>query len=73
MSKKIKKQLSDYAKYSSIAIQMAVIIAGGVFGGLGLDKLIKSGFPVFTIVFSLAGVVFAIYMIIRDYTRNKPK
>jgi hypothetical protein len=63
--------LKDYAKYSSLAFQMAFIIAGGTWGGLLLDKLTGWGFPVFTVVLSLLSVGFAIYYAIKDLIKFK--
>lgn len=63
---KLKKNLKFYAKYSGIAFQMAAIIFVGVFGGKKLDEYINLKYPVFTLVFSLLSVGFAIYFVIRD-------
>ena len=61
-----KNPLPDYARYSSIALQMLVIIAGGVFGGYKLDEYLNLKFPVFTVIFSFLSVGFAIYYVIKD-------
>lgn len=63
---KKKKYLNSYAKYSSIGIQMLVIILLGVWGGVKLDELIDIKFPVFTVVFSFLSVGLAIYVVIKD-------
>jgi ATP synthase protein I len=63
--------LNNYARYSSIALQMLVIIGGGVFGGYLIDKYLDWGFPVFTVVFSFASVALAIYLAIRDFIKPK--
>ncbi len=68
--KKEKKALNAYAKYSSIAFQMLVIILAGVFGGRELDKWIQLGFPVFTLFFSILAVILAIYYVIKDFLRK---
>lgn len=54
-----------------MALQMAVVITVGVFGGLGLDRLTGWTLPVFTIVLSLLSVVLAIYLSVRDFIRKK--
>jgi hypothetical protein len=55
-----------------MAIQMAVIIVIGVFGGIKLDKLLKLNFPLFTVIFSLLSVFFAIYLSVKDlFKKNK--
>jgi F0F1-type ATP synthase assembly protein I len=65
-----KNQLPDYARYSSIAIQMLVIIAGGIFGGYQLDKYLNLKFPIFTVVLSFLSVAFAIYFVIKDLLKK---
>jgi len=66
-----KTPLNDYARYSSIALQMLVIILIGVGGGYLLDKWIKWSFPVFTVSFSIIFVVIAIYVAIKDFIKKK--
>jgi hypothetical protein len=66
-----KNPLKNYAKYSSIAFQMLVIILLGVFGGYKLDQYLELKFPVFTLVLSLASVALAIYYAIKDFLKNK--
>lgn len=66
-----KKLLEGYAKYSTIAFQMIVIILLGVFGGLELDKLTGWEIPVFTVVLSLLSVVLAIYYVTKDLMKGK--
>jgi len=65
-----KDPLPDYARYSSIALQMLVIIAGGVFGGYMIDEYLNLKFPVFTVVFSFLSVAFAIYYVIKDLLKK---
>ena len=65
-----KKQLPNYGRYSSIAIQMLVIIVAGVFGGFKLDEYLKLHFPIFTILFSFLSVALAIYYVIKDFLKK---
>lgn len=65
-----KSDLTGYAKYTSIAVQMVVVIAGGIFGGYKLDQWLDLHFPVFTIVLALASVALAIYLVIRDFLKK---
>lgn len=65
---KKKKQLSSYAQYSSLVLQMACIIALGAFLGDYLDAKNYIKTPIYTIVFSLAAIFFALY-----YVFNKIK
>jgi F0F1-type ATP synthase assembly protein I len=63
---KKKNNLNNYAKYSSIALQMLVIILVGVFGGVKLDEWLNLSIPVFTVLLSLLSVAVAIYTVIKD-------
>jgi ATP synthase protein I len=65
-----KKQLSNYAKYSGMAIQMAAIIVGGVLAGIQLDKWLALKFPVFTLVLTLLSVFLAMYYFIKDIIKK---
>ncbi len=67
---KKKKYLDNYARYSSIALQMLAIILLGVFGGVKLDEWINTGFPVFTVILSILSVIAAIYVVIKDLLKN---
>lgn len=62
--------LKNYARYSSIAVQMLAIILIGVFGGIKLDEWVAWGFPVFTAIFSILSVFLAIYYVIRDLLKK---
>lgn len=68
MSKEPQKpnKLNAYAKYSSIAIQMAIIITLGTLGGVKLDEYLELESQLFTLIFSLLSVVLAIYVAIKD-------
>jgi hypothetical protein len=66
-----KKQLEFYARYSTLALQMLVIIGVGVFGGVKLDAWLKPGFPIFTIVLSVLSVILSIYQATRDLLKKK--
>lgn len=65
-----KKALKSYARYSSIAFQMLVIILAGVFGGRELDRWLDLGFPVFTLGFTILAVLLAIYTVIKDLLKK---
>ena len=64
--RKKKKYLDNYARYSSIALQMIVIILIGVFGGIKLDEWLSMQFPVFTVIFSILSVIVAMYYVTKD-------
>ncbi len=66
------KPMHNYAVYSNMGIEMAVLITVGVFGGIKLDGWLKTS-PLFTILLSLSGVAIAIYVMIKTLTpKNKP-
>jgi len=62
---------NSYLKYSGMAIQMAVIITLGVFGGKKLDQFFNLNQPVFTLVLSLFAVFATIYISIKDFLKKK--
>ncbi|MBP5205780.1 MAG: AtpZ/AtpI family protein [Bacteroidales bacterium] len=64
--------LSNYAIYSNMGIEMGVIIAIGVFGGVKLDQKWDCA-PTFTIILSLSAVGIAIYTMIRTVLRTQKK
>ncbi len=66
-----KKLLEGYARYTTIAFQMLVIILAGVFGGVQLDKVVNWKMPVFTLVLSFLSVILAIYYVTRDLLKKK--
>ncbi|HNX07274.1 MAG TPA: AtpZ/AtpI family protein [Bacteroidales bacterium] len=69
--KNLKKPLNNYARYTSIAMQMLVIIVLGVWGGVLLDKYIGIKFPIFTVLLSLGSVSLAIYVAVKDFLKKK--
>ncbi|MGB1205575.1 MAG: AtpZ/AtpI family protein [Chitinophagales bacterium] len=68
---KDKKALLDssYVRYSSVGFQMIGIILLGTFGGIELDKYWQSS-PLFTILFVVLAVVFAMVIVIRSVTKK---
>ncbi len=68
-----KSQLKFYAIYSSLGIQMAVIVIAGAFGGRELHKWLQWHFPVFTIVLTLLGIVLSILYGIRELFKHQKK
>lgn len=60
------EKLNAYAKYSSIALQMGVVITLGTFGGLKIDQYFNLHFPIFTLILSITSVIIAVYLAIKD-------
>ncbi len=70
MNKEMKDNpLKFYAKYSTLAMQMGVIIVAGAFGGRELDKLVEWKFPVFTLVLTILSVIGAVFYGMREIFR----
>ena len=68
-----KKQLNSYVRYSSLATQMAVIIAAGAFFGDYLDKKNTSDIPVYTIAISLLSIFLALYYVLKKIINHNEK
>ena len=69
--KKKKQPLIDLAKYSSMGIQMLAIMGFGTWLGIKIDDYFNlNKTPVFTIVFALLSVVFAIYFVLKDLLKK---
>jgi hypothetical protein len=63
------KKSTDYkkvAKYLNIPFQMAAILGLGTWGGLKLDKLLGTNFPIFTLILIFISLFLAIYIVIKD-------
>ena len=60
----------NYARYSSIALQMLAIILLCVFAGIKIDGWLHIKKPVFTIILSVVGVVVSIYVVTKDLLRK---
>lgn len=52
---------------------MAVVITGGIVAGVFLDRWAVTGFPLFTVIFSLGAVCLAIYIVIREFLKRPKK
>jgi ATP synthase protein I len=66
-----KKQLSDYARYSAMGFQMAVVIFVCTWAGTKIDEWLSLDTPVFTLVFSLFSVVLVMYYFVKSFMGNK--
>lgn len=61
--------LKSYAKYSSIAFKMGIIILLGVLASTRLDKFLNWDTPVCTLILSILSVALAIYISIKDFLK----
>ncbi|MHA4893386.1 AtpZ/AtpI family protein [Pedobacter sp. PWIIR3] len=66
-----KKQVSNFAKYSSISVQMLVTIGVFAFAGYKLDAHLQSKSPIFTALLSLAGVLISLYQVVRQLNKKE--
>lgn len=71
MKKNDESPLKFYAKYSSLALQMIVIIVGAAFGGREIDKYVSWEFPVFTVSLTIFGVIGAVIYGMRGLFKQK--
>ena len=62
--------LSAYSRYSTIAIQMVIIILITSLGGIKLDKWAGTE-PLLTVILSLLGVTAAMWLVIKEAIRNR--
>jgi len=61
-----KPKLNQYARFSSMAIQMGLVIGVAAWGGSKLDEKYQNEKPIWTIVLSLLGVGIALYIFIKE-------
>jgi ATP synthase protein I len=63
---KEKKSLREYARYSSLGFQIIAVVLTAFFVGHVLDNWIPTGFPLFTLIFSVGGLAAMLYLLIKD-------
>ncbi|NRA10375.1 MAG: AtpZ/AtpI family protein [Crocinitomicaceae bacterium] len=61
-----KKGGNKFVKFSSLGVQMIVLIGGGAWGGQLLDNKMHNAKPIFTIIFSLLGIGASLYFVIKE-------
>lgn len=66
-------RLNAYAKFSSIAFQMIVIIGLGTYVGLKLDEKYPNNLSLFTIALSLISVIITMFYVIKQATNTTSK
>lgn len=62
--------LSAYSRYSTLVIQMVVIIVLTTLGGKKLDEKLGTD-PIFTVILSLLGVAAALWLVIKEVMKEK--
>lgn len=68
---KNKPHLNDYVVYSTLGIEMAVVVFFGVWGGIELDKIILLPIPLFKILLPMLGIFVALYFLLRTIKNKK--
>jgi len=63
--------LKFYARYSSLGLQMVIIILAGAFGGRELDKYVQLEFPVFTVTLTILFTIGATIYGMRELFKKK--
>ena len=64
-------QPNFFFKYSSLVIQMGVIIGLFAWGGQKLDAYLQNRNPVLAIILSLSGIAIGLYLVLRDFIKPK--
>ena len=67
MEKPKKRPLSQFLKFSNMALQMGVIIGIGAYAGIKLDEYLEKD-NLFTVILSLLAVFGALYHVIKEVT-----
>ncbi len=65
--------INKYVEYSGIAFQMVAVILAFVWAGKKIDQKYFNGESVFIIVFSLLGVLIAMYLVLKDFLKISRK
>jgi len=57
---------NTFLRFSTVGIQMGLLIAGGALLGQYLDERQKNETPGYTIIFSLLGIAIGLYIVIKE-------
>jgi len=71
-TKKKKKQLDNYLRFSGLGFQMLAIIGLATWLGDYIDSKQSRDFPLFTVVLSLIGVFASLYLVIKEVNKSDP-
>ncbi len=53
-------------KYLNIPFEMLVIIGLGTWGGIQLDRVFATKFPIFSVILIFLSIALAIYYVVKD-------
>ncbi|MBO4874239.1 MAG: AtpZ/AtpI family protein [Bacteroidales bacterium] len=68
---KLNSGLGKWARYTSLAFEMGIVIFAGAFGGHKFDRYFATEKPWFTVAMSLFAVFASIYMVIKSLKNEK--
>jgi F0F1-type ATP synthase assembly protein I len=68
-SKKPRKKIDHFIRYSGLAFEMIAIMAVGVFAGYKIDEWLDLSFPAFTLGLMILSVIAAIYHAIKNFLK----
>ncbi|MBO7134446.1 MAG: AtpZ/AtpI family protein [Bacteroidales bacterium] len=68
---KLKSGLGKFARYTSLAFEMGIVIFAGAFGGLKLDQYFCTSKPWFMVALSLFAVFASIYLVVKSLKNEK--
>lgn len=66
---KKKSSHSPYIRFSSMAIQMGLLIGLGAWGGTELDERAGNKKPIYTIILCLLAIAVSLYLVIREASK----
>ena len=66
-----KKNVNNFARYSSISFQMLATIGVFAFIGYKLDAYQHTKTPIFTAILSLVGVVISLYQVVKQLNKKE--
>lgn len=65
-----KKNINNFAKYSSISFQMLATIGVFAFAGYKIDEYQHTKQPIYTAILGLLGVVVSLYQVVKQLNKN---
>ena len=68
---KFNSGLGKFARYTSLAFEMGIVIFAGAFIGLKLDGHFGTSKPWFTVALSLFAVFASIYLVVKSLKNEK--
>jgi len=61
-----RKSLREYARYSNLAFKLIAVVLAAFFIGMLMDRWLNINFPLFTLIFSVGGLILTLYLLIKD-------